>query len=319
MANVIVRKKIRIPMIGTWGWSAADYKTPLVFELPGAKAKLYLDMWNPGSRRRETTWEAIFELHFSPAPKALIRGLNTSGKQALDVARRIHKCYLMVNEQFESLLYTIGKTRSMPPENPIPFEGFFSSESFYRDSVTFQVDSQAEQDFAPKVSTSRRGIHPVFRRPQLIDKTKWSRMQEVIKAQDFASPELVELYRIRSRLEWREHKIATIEAAIFAETTLRDFIVRALISRGMSKKKLKNLQNDLSFSILLNALLPMTIPKTKANRLRPHIESVDVLRKIRNDLVHGNITEKEINVENVRKGIEGALHIVETVKKTLTP
>lgn len=320
MPNVVVRKKISIPMIGTWDWSRDDYATPLVFDLPGARAKLYLDMWNQGSRRRETTWEAIFELHFSPAPKAVIRGLTTSGKQALDIARHIHACYLTVHEKFESLLYTVGKTRSMLPEKPIPFKEFYSEDSFSGDAVTFQVDGQTEQKFAPKVATTRQGgIRPVFRRAQLIDKGKWTRMQEAVDAQDFAAPELVELYRIRSRLEWREHKIATIEAAIFAETTLRDFIVRALVLRGINKKKLKDLQNDLSFSILLNALLPMAIPKARADRLRPHIVAVDLLRKIRNDLVHGNITEKEINVKNVRKGIEGTFRIVDTIKKTLTP
>ena len=60
MANVVVRKKVRIPMIGTWEWSKDDYETPLVFNLPGANAKLYLNMWQPGSSQRETTWHAIF-------------------------------------------------------------------------------------------------------------------------------------------------------------------------------------------------------------------------------------------------------------------
>lgn len=320
MPNVVVRKRIVIPMIGTWEWARDDYATPLVFDLPGARAKLYLDMWNPGSKRRETTWEAIFELHFSPAPRGVIRGLTTSGKQALDIARLIHACYLKVHEQFESLLYTVGKTHSMLPEEPIPFKKFYSDDSFSDDAVTFQVDGQTEQKFAPNVSTTRQGgIRPVFRRAQLIDKGKWRRMQQAVDAQDFAAPELVELYRIRSKLEWREHKISTIEAAIFAETTLRDFIKRALVLRGISKKKLRDLQNDLSFSLLLNALLPMAIPNARAAKLRPHIAAVDLLRKIRNDLVHGNITEKEINVEHVRKGIEGTIRIVDTIKRTLTP
>lgn len=304
-------------MIGTWKWVKDDYNIPLVFNLSGVKALLYLDMWDAGSRQRETTWEAVLELHFELASRSLIKGLTTSGKQAIEVARRIHDYYLTVHEQFESLLYTVGKTRSMLPENAIPFEGFFSDDSFYGDTVTFQIDSEPQRNFTPKLTSNRRMIRPVFKRAQLIDKGKWQRMQEAIDAQEFASPEIIELFRIRSRLEWRERKIATIEAAIFAETALRDFIVRALVSRGISKKKLKNIQNDLSFSILLNALLPLAISKVKAEKLRPHITAVDLLRKVRNDLVHGNITEKGIDEEKVRKGIDGTLRIVETIQSIL--
>lgn len=319
MSTVVVKKKITIPMIGTWKWSKADYNTPLIFNLSGIKAKLRLDMGSPGSKQLGITWEAILELHFIPAPRSLIRGLTTSGKQAIDVARRIHEYYLSVYEQFESLLYTVGKTRGMHPESPIPFERFFSDGSLKDDAVTFQVDGECEQKFTPKVSSSRRRTRPLFKRAQLIDREKWGRMQGALDARDFPAPELVELYRLRSKMDWGEHKIATIEAATFAETTLRDFVVRALVSRGISRRKLKDLQNDLSFSILLNALLPMAIPKAKADKLRPHIVSVDLLRKIRNDLVHGNINENEINEENVRRGIDGTLRIVETIKKALIP
>src|SRR5262245_4525643 len=95
MAKVTVRKKICIPMIGTWEWSKDDYDTPLVFHLPGAKALLYLErMWSPGSRQREVTWEAILEFHIDPASRDLISGLTTSGKQALEVACQIHERYL---------------------------------------------------------------------------------------------------------------------------------------------------------------------------------------------------------------------------------
>ena len=318
MSKVVVRKKIRIPMIGTWEWTKADYKAPLLFHLSGVKTFLYLDMWDPGSRKRETTWEAIIEFHFDPAPRSLVTGLTTLGKQSVDVAHRIYEYYLKANEQFESLLYTVGKTRSLLPEPSIPFESFFSDDSFHGDNVSFQIDDQPKRVFVPKLSPNRRGIRPLLKRPQLIDKDKWMRMQKAIDAQDFASPEIIELFRIRSRLEWRERKIATMEAAIFAETALRDFVVRVLISRGMSKKKLKDIQNDLSFSILLNALLPMALPKAKAERIQVHIVAVDLLRKIRNDLVHGNISESDIDEDKVRNGIEGTLKIVEIIKSELS-
>ena len=316
MARVTIKKKILIPMIGTWEWTKNDYTTPLVFHLSAADALLYLDVFQPGTKPREITFQATLEFHFSSASRSLVKCLTTSGKQAKELAQRIHEYYLTVHARFESLLYTVGKTRSMLLEDPIPFERFFSDNSL-DGKVTFQIDDKPERDFEPKISSSRRAINPLFKRVQLIDAEKWRRMQEAIDAEDFPSPEIIELFRIRSKLEWRKRKIATIEAAVFAETALRNFVVRALECRGISKRKLKDLQNDLSFSILLNALLPMAIPRAKAEKMRPHINAVDLLRKIRNDVVHGNITETEIDEDKVRKGIEGTLKIVETIKTSL--
>jgi hypothetical protein len=317
LTQAVVRKKIRIPMIGTWQWSKADYDIPLTFHLPGLEANLRLAMWDSGSRQRETTWQAVLALEFESPSRDFLAGLTTSGKKSVETARRIHDCYLKVNEQFESLLYTIGKTRSMLPEDPIPFEAFFTDDSYYGDSVTYQLDNGPESVFAPKLVPNRRSLRPVFKRAQLIDRPKWQRMQKSIDAEEFASPEIIELFRIRSRFEWREMKIATIEAAVFAETALRDFAKQALIACGISNKKLKDLEGDLSFAILLNAVLPLALPQKEAERLRSHIVAVDLLRKIRNDLVHGNITEAEIGEERVRDGIEGTLKIIEVIKSTL--
>lgn len=82
MAKIIIRRKIQIPMIGTWEWAKDDYKIPLVFNLSGVKVLLYLDeMWDDlDSRQRKSTWDAILELHFESASRRLINGLTTSGK-----------------------------------------------------------------------------------------------------------------------------------------------------------------------------------------------------------------------------------------------
>ena len=48
-----------------------------------------------------------------------------------------------------------------------------------------------------------------------------------------------------------------------------------------------------------------------------HVQDVDLLRKVRNDVVHGNIREEDIDPAHVRKGINGAVRLVEFIKKKL--
>ena len=79
----------------------------------------------------------------------------------------------------------------------------------------------------------------------------------------------------------------------------------------------RGLRDNLSFNLMLNAVLPLTLTKTEAKKLENHITAVDILRKIRNDVVHGNIEEKDIDESAVRNGIESTLKIVETIKSKL--
>jgi hypothetical protein len=52
VSPVFVQCKVRIPMIGTWKWKQADFEVPLTFQLPGARAHLFLDASDSGKRER---------------------------------------------------------------------------------------------------------------------------------------------------------------------------------------------------------------------------------------------------------------------------
>ena len=128
---------------------------------------------------------------------------------------------------------------------------------------------------------------------------------------------MIELFRIGSRLEWRRKKIATIEAAVFAESILREYTNQILTSLGISKNKVDSIRHDLSFNIMLNAVLRLSLSPAECRKIGKNIDVVDRLRKIRNDLVHGIINEEDINEEEVRNGIEATLKIVDLIKTKL--
>ena len=304
-------------MIGTWKWSKTDYDIPLVFQLHGVKASLSLDAFDAGKRDREVIWDAHLVLEFSNPLPEFVRGLKTTGKLAQRSAEAIHGYYVQVHEKFEGVLRTAGGVTNLMQQSPMSIENFFKKEGIARKGCYWYLEGEKPKSFSPKITKNRRGLNPLFRNDQGITKAKWKRLQLAIDNQDFPVPEMLELLRIRSKLQWRQKKIPTIEAAILVETLLREYSEKVLITLGISKNRVKALRDELTFNTFLNIVLPLSLTRSETKRIEEHIRKVDVLRKIRNDLVHGNIREEDIDENNVRSGIEGALVVVAFIRRKI--
>jgi hypothetical protein len=77
------------------------------------------------------------------------------------------------------------------------------------------------------------------------------------------------------------------------------------------------LKDELTFNNLLNIVLPLSLPKRDLRRVQTPIEAVDRLRVLRNDLVHGNIVEGEVDRSAVEGGIDAAILLVEFLRAKL--
>ena len=247
----------------------------------------------------------------------MLRGLSSKSATAVEVADKIYSYYEEVFENFEAIARTAGKMKNLLLDIKTSKNGFFQGEGFPSDKVYWWIDKGAKNMFEPTLKKGSRRINPLFNKEQIITKNKWKKMQEAIDNHEYPSVELLELLRIRSKLEWRQNKIATIESAILIETVLRDYGNQVLQTLGLSNNKLKSMRDEMSFNTVLNIVLPLSLTKTELKRVERHLVSVDLLRKVRNDVVHGNISEDEINVKNVRNSIEGALVLVEVLRKKL--
>lgn len=304
-------------MIGTWKWSKPDYDTPLLFQLHGVKASLTLDNYDAGKRDRHVVWEAHLVLEFTNPLPEFVRGLKTTGKLAQHAAEEIYGYYVQVHEQFEGVLRTAGGVTNLMQQAPMLIEDFFEKEGISGKGCSWYSEGENPKAFSPKVTKNRRRLAPSFRSDQIITVAKWKRLQLAIDNRDFPAPEMLELLRIRSQLQWRKKKIPTIEAAILIEALLREYAEKVLVSLGFSKNRVKALRDELTFNTFLNIVLPLSLTRNETIRIEDNIRKVDVLRKIRNDLVHGNIREEDIDENNVRSGIEGALVLVAFIRKKI--
>jgi hypothetical protein len=94
------------------------------------------------------------------------------------------------------------------------------------------------------------------------------------------------------------------------EAILKNYALGVLEKRGFSKKKIKNISEDLSFNTSLNLVLPLTLSASDIRRLQESLAKLDRLRRIRNDIVHENLTEDEIAEQEVKDGIDSAIKLL---------
>lgn len=306
---------------GTWKWSDNDYKTPLIFTVDNIKVKLYLD-------KRPVISANIGDLAFLlgehieieyPNPSTnFVRGLKRSGKLSLDTAERIYDIYRKVMCQFEALCRTMGGMKNLADTRLAPFEHFFTPDAAFglnKAPVTWWFEGEEPKEFRPKIPTGRKAKNSLYKIDQLLTKEKWNKMQTTIDNQNFPQEEIIEILRIQSRLFYGQKKIALLEGSILLETMLREYSRNILSKKGITKSKIKNLKDELTFNNILNLVLPLSLTKTQLKTLKESISSVDVLRKMRNGVIHGDISEKEIDKSLVKKGIEGGLKIAKFLVK----
>jgi len=316
MDNLTISRKIDYSGCGAAKWADADHDKPLVIPSDSAKVAFYLHKDDHTHLRKIVFPSGHVEILFSPSPKSLIRGLQSKGQVAISAAELIYEKFAKAYERFEGLLMsTAGITRLLP-------YGKMSIHAFYEDRmsilgddpVSWSLDGSPPKTFCPKLPKSR-GINPLYKADQLLTPQKWRRMQDAADDGDFPKGEVLELLGIRSKAKWREKRVATIEAAIISESLLRRYAVMILKGNGFSNTKIKALGDELSFNNMLNIVLPLSLTKGELTSVRSSIEAVDLLRKVRNDLVHGNILEEQVEESSIDQGINGALRLAEFLRK----
>ena len=144
---------------------------------------------------------------------------------------------------------------------------------------------------------------------------KWTKFKKYLSSAPELSQNIVELVRIKSKVEWNEKRIPTIETAALMEVIIRNTATIALKNRGISNKKIKHINDEAGLSILLNMLLPLILTKSETEKYKVYLDHLDALRGIRNKIMHGNLPEKDIDLEVVKKGINAAIEITLLLEK----
>lgn len=317
MTRLTVKRKIDYPPFGLWKWKDADYSVPIVIPMVGAKASFFLEKDEcRGIGDLVLFSSGRIELEFDPVPKTIINGLKNRVGQT-EAAHKIYSSYAEAMNKLESLLLSAANQKYMFWTRILSEDEFFGRDSIFGGVVVgWSLDGSEFKSFTPKLA-SPRGRNPMFKSDQVITAAKWKKIQGAANNQEFPEAELLELYRIRNKAHMRQVKTATIEASIISESLLREYGLKTLEVRGLSKNKIKKIKDELTFNNLLNVILPLSLTKSEFNRISRDVEKIDSLRRLRNDLVHGNIQEKDIDHANVVEAAEAAIRLVNLLKNKI--
>jgi hypothetical protein len=320
MSTLLIARSIEVGSFGTNEWAEKEYAIPLVLQEEGARVSIFIEKGlsfaEIRGRKVNVFPRGRMELYYDPAPNLLLSCL-VKKQNISEGARQIYRTYKGAMTKLEGLLLSAGDQRHLYWVRTLSEEDFFDlGDMDLGDGVTWSADSGDRHRFKPKLPKERR-LNPMYKRDQLLTFAKWKRMQDAATNGEIPTGEMFELYRIRVKAQTFEPKVAAIEASIISETLLREYSLGVLQVRGFSRAKLKQISDDLTFNYLLNVLLPLSLSKSEFNRIARSVQQVDSLRKLRNDIVHGNIKDSAIEREIVANGVESAIRLVEFLKKRL--
>lgn len=317
MSALILERKIYLPgTLGVWDWSDEDWKTPLNF--PITKGMTYLFFASMSLRldlaeKREISSFGTFGVRFDNPSQAMVKAVRTQNDRSAKLAEEVFNLFEDTMRRIESVLRTTAGLKELYWSHHESLSTFFNDSSM---KVTWSYGKDSGV-FNPKLKAGRRRLADPFKKKNLIDRLTWAKLQQAINNDEPLSEAVYELLRIRSRVVFRDRALPMIEAAIVTERTVRKFVLWTLAAQGMSKKRIKELKNDLTFSLNSNVFLPLCLTKTESNKMRKHIEGVNKLRKLRNDVAHSNIGYDDVTYDDAKDAVEAAIALVAFVERKL--
>lgn len=313
---IIYLKEVHPPFFTLWKWSRDDYKKDVELEIDGAKVlfRLGLSSFEEDKDRKlpDRQWvmySHIFIVVENPSQE-LLDGLNNkSDEKELEAANTIYSIYQKTIDTLTlHARWYLKLPNILSPYLTMFHEMFYENGFLSQRRVFWRMGGSDFQPFILKKKQESK-INPRFLSKNLLSVDKWIKFKKYLSSAPELSQNIVELVRIKSKVEWNEKRIPTIETAALIEVVIRNAATTALKNQGVSNRKIKNTNDEAGLSILLNMLLPLILTKKEVETNKVYLDHLDALRSVRNKIMHENLSEKDIDLEVVEKGINAAIEI----------
>lgn len=315
---MIVLKDVDAPSFVLWKWTKEDYEKPVKIVIDEAEIlfRYRLESFYKKDKKlpdRQMPSDGLLTITIKNPPAEFLDGLkNPSGNNAQEAAKKIYSFYERALEKVTLYGRWAAKLTSIIDVHKNSFDEIFHGIGIlHTDNVHWRIGNQNWELFRLETKKKNRKINPMFKSRHLLTPKKWNAINNFAAANLELGKEIEELVRIKSKAAWGSKRIPTIETAALIEVVIRNKIQVVLKQQGQSDRKIDNVNDEISLSILLNILLPLILNKSEVKRYKKDIDALDLLRKVRNDIMHRNIPENEINLETVRNGVDAAIKIIQ--------
>lgn len=313
----IILKNVMGPSFFLWKWTREDYEIPARFKVDGTEVVFRFtveDFFNKDKPlpNRQMPMRCSILIKINQPPKEFVDGLRfPNGEYAEATARHIYHIYEETLKKITLYGRWVVKSQSITDSMTSRFdEIFFERGILSMEHVYWKL---GQGDFVPfflKPKKRTGKINPIFKSKNLLTPTKWKKLGEYAISDPEIEKDVEELVRIRAKTTWGERRIPTIETAALVEVAIRKKVSIILKERGQSRRKVGTTSKDVGLSTLLNIILPLILTKSEMKKNKKYLDSLDVLRSIRNDIMHDNIPEDKIDSKLVKEGVDAAIHVV---------
>ena len=313
---IIYLTEVSAPFFTLWKWSRDDYKKEVELEIDGTKVlfRFGLGSFDEGGGRelqgiQWPMYSHIFIIIEKPTQEFLDGLNNSSDEKELETANKIYSIY----QKTIDVLTLHGRWYLKLPSVLSPhlsrFDEMFYQEGFLsRGNVFWSTGGSEFQPFTLQKKQEAR-INPIFQSQNRLSPKKWIKFGKYLASAPELSPNIIELVRIKSKVDWNEKRIPTIETAALMEVVIRNAVTTALKNQGVSNTKMKSANDEAGLSILLNMLVPLILKKMEVKKYKVYLDRLDALRTVRNKIMHENLPEKSIDLEAVKNGVNAAIEI----------
>jgi hypothetical protein len=258
---------------------------------------------------RQWVMHAQLLLVFDHPDIELLEGLKKPhSERGAKVAKRIHENYLKCLDVLVTYCRLELNTNSIIDSHRSSLGEILETDFGMSVNMSWSSDGHSFIPFTHK-SRPRRKINPVFASKALIKPHDWSRLEKAIARGDAPPVEVEELLKLRTKVFWGEKRVAIVESMAIMEMILKREVNSALLKKGVSQTRQNSLKETAGLSIFLNFMLPLCLAQSTFRRLAPAIQSIDRLRKIRNQIMHENLSEEHIEQAGAYDGIDPCIKL----------
>lgn len=323
----IVLDDITAPFFILWKWKKKDYEQAVRLNIEGVWVDYYfvLNTFSseaPKQRDREFMADSRIVISIKEPPQDLLDGLkNPQGANGKVAAEKIYTLYKKTIDKL--ILYSRWELKLPNLMNSLDMA---SDKMFYDDvsltatksHVWWKLNGEEKfKQFLLKPKKRGRRINPIFKGKNLLSTEKWRRLNKFTSSNPYIGKELEELTRIKADIAWEKKRIPAIETAALMEVVIRNKVQVVVEKKGQSKTKIDNINDDIGYSVLLNMFLPLILSKAEVVRYKRYIDALDNLRKVRNDIMHRNISEEKIDRAVIEEGVGAAIKITLLLNKKM--
>lgn len=301
--SLFIKYETRVTELTFWTrkWDISKSRTPLEYKNEFVNCKLFIkeNTHNlTGSLKEIDVMPHSFLIMEFNQQHNIYKSFESNNSEInIDIAQLIYKTYLEFISKIEYTFHTIGNMEYCDFKNAT-FEDFFWKHHLFLDHPAERSHDNINYKKII-INEEKENLiwrNPLYVRKNLLDVKKWEKMKRNIDNITF-DENVCELFKLKTHIIRYESRFSIVEACSLLELFFTEFITNKFKKIWLSNEKITLIKkNEIKLSQLINIYIPIILTNKEYLKTKKHLDELDKLRKLRNDIIHKKLRKIDINV-----------------------